>query len=76
VLFAMAAGAAVGQGWLTAAGCCGILIEVILLIGCPMTALWVAGLLFGVNLIFTAAMNIAIALASKTRTSQEAPAAG
>jgi uncharacterized membrane protein HdeD (DUF308 family) len=76
VLFAMTASAAVGQGWLVAAGCCGILIGVILLIGWPMTALWVTGLLLGVNLIFTGAMNIAIALASRTRTSQEAPAAG
>jgi uncharacterized membrane protein HdeD (DUF308 family) len=57
----MTASAAVGQGWLMAAGCCGILIGVILLTGWPMTALWVTGLL---------------ALASKTRTSQEAPAAG
>ena len=41
-----------------------------------MTALWVTGLLLGVNLIFTGAMNIAFALASKTRTSQEVPATG
>ena len=75
VLFALTASAAVGQGWLIAAGCCGILIGVILLIGWPMTALWVTGLLLGVNLIFTGAMNIAIALASKTRTFKEAPAA-
>ena len=76
LLFAMTASAAAGRGWLMAAGCCGILIGVMLLIGWPITALWVTGLLLGVNLIFTGAMNIAVALGSKTRASQEAPVAG
>lgn len=75
VLFAMTAPAAVGRGWLMAAGCCGILVGVILLIGWPLTALWVTGLLLGVNLIFTGAMNIAIVIATRTGTSKVAPAA-
>jgi uncharacterized membrane protein HdeD (DUF308 family) len=72
VVFAMTA--AVGRGWLVAAGCCNILVGVFLLIGWPYTALWITGLLLGVNLLITGAMNIAFA--SKTRTSKVASAAG
>ena len=75
VIFATTVSAAVGRGWLMAAGCCGILVGVILLIGWPITALWVTGLLLGVNLIFTGAMNIAIAAASRTGTPKVASAA-
>lgn len=76
VVFAMTVSAAVGRGWLIAAGCCGILVGIFLLIGWPYTALWVTGLLLGVNLFITGAMNIAIALASKAGTTKVAPAPG
>ena len=66
--------AAVGRGWLIAAGCCNILVGVFLLIGWPYTALWITGLLLGVNLLITGAMNIAFA--SKAGTSKVASAAG
>ena len=74
VVFAMSVSAAVGRGWLLAAGCCNILVGVFLLIGWPYTALWITGLLLGVNLLITGAMNISFA--SKTRTSKVASAAG
>ena len=74
VVFAMSASAAVGRGWFVAAGCCNILVGVFLLIGWPYTALWITGLLLGVNLLITGAMNIAFA--SKTRTSTLASVAG
>jgi uncharacterized membrane protein HdeD (DUF308 family) len=74
VVFAMSVSAAVDRGWLVAAGCCNILVGVFLLIGWPYTALWITGLLLGVNLLITGAMNIAFA--SKTRTSKVASAAG
>jgi uncharacterized membrane protein HdeD (DUF308 family) len=41
-------------------------VGVLLLIGWPSTALWVIGLLLGVNLIFTGATNAALALASRS----------
>jgi uncharacterized membrane protein HdeD (DUF308 family) len=58
-----------GWGWLVAAGLCSIVVGVFLLIGWPATALWVTGLLLGVNLVFTGSMNVVLALASKTSTS-------
>ncbi len=64
--FAMSASAAVGRGLLSASGICAILVGVFLLIGWPFTALWVTGLLLGINVIFTGVMNIMIALASRT----------
>jgi uncharacterized membrane protein HdeD (DUF308 family) len=76
VVFATTVNAAAGRGWLIAAGCCNVIVGVFLLIGWPYTALWVTGLLLGVNLLITGAMNIAIALASKTGTSKVASAAG
>ena len=54
-----------GGGWLTLAGLGSIVVGVILLIGWPASALWVTGLLLGINLIFTGAMHIALALASR-----------
>jgi uncharacterized membrane protein HdeD (DUF308 family) len=53
-----------GWGWLVAAGISSILVGVILLLGWPTTALWGIGLLLGVNLIFTGAANVTLALAS------------
>jgi uncharacterized membrane protein HdeD (DUF308 family) len=54
-----------GWGWLVAAGISSIVVGVILLLGWPSTALWGIGLLLGVNLIFTGAANITLALASR-----------
>jgi uncharacterized membrane protein HdeD (DUF308 family) len=54
-----------GGGWLAVAGLGGIFVGVVLLIGWPATALWVTGLLLGINLIFTGAMHVALALASR-----------
>jgi uncharacterized membrane protein HdeD (DUF308 family) len=65
VVLAMTVPVAPGRGWLMAAGYCSILVGVLLLIGWPVTALWVTGLLLGVNLIFTGAMSIAVALATR-----------
>jgi uncharacterized membrane protein HdeD (DUF308 family) len=73
VVFAMSVIAAVDRGWLLAAGCCNILVGIFLLIGWPYTALWITGLLLGVNLLITGAMNIAFA--SKKGMSKVAPAA-
>jgi uncharacterized membrane protein HdeD (DUF308 family) len=58
-----------GWGWLVAAGLCSIVVGVFLLIGWPATALWVTGLLLGVNLVFTGSMNVVLALVSRTNTS-------
>jgi uncharacterized membrane protein HdeD (DUF308 family) len=74
LVFAMSVSTAVGPGWFLAAGCCNILVGVFLLIGWPYTALWITGLLLGVNLIITGAMNIASA--AKTRMSKVASAGG
>ncbi len=73
VVFAAGASAAVDRGWRLAAGCCSFLLGVLLLIGWPYTALWVTGLLLGVNLLITGATHIAIA--SKMRTFKVASAA-
>jgi len=54
-----------GWGWIVAGGVGSIVVGVILLIGWPATALWVTGLLLGVNLIFTGAIYTALALASR-----------
>ena len=66
ILFAMTVTAAPGRGWLIAAGCCGIVVGIFLLIGWPYTAVWVTGLLLGINLLFVGAMNIAIASSSRS----------
>ena len=58
-----------GWGWLVAAGLCSIVVGAFLLIGWPATALWVTGLLLGVNLVFAGSMNVVLALASRTSTS-------
>jgi uncharacterized membrane protein HdeD (DUF308 family) len=66
VVFGMIVRPVVGWGWLVAAGFGSIIVGVILLIGWPGTALWATGLLLGVNLIFTGAMNASLALAFRT----------
>jgi uncharacterized membrane protein HdeD (DUF308 family) len=57
-----------GWGWLIFGGFGSIVVAVILLIGWPVTALWVTGLLLGINLIITGVINTTLALASRTST--------
>jgi uncharacterized membrane protein HdeD (DUF308 family) len=64
--FAMAVRPLAGWGWLIAGGLGSMVVGVILLIGWPATALWVTGLLLGINLVFTGSMHIVLALASRT----------
>jgi uncharacterized membrane protein HdeD (DUF308 family) len=70
LVFAMTVRPVAGWGWLVAAGLASIVVGVTLLLGWPATALWVTGLLLGVNLIFSGAMYAALALASRTGTSR------
>jgi uncharacterized membrane protein HdeD (DUF308 family) len=67
--FAMTVRPVPGWGWLIAGGLGSIVVGVILLIGWPATALWVTGLLLGINLIFTGSMHVVLALATRTSTS-------
>jgi uncharacterized membrane protein HdeD (DUF308 family) len=69
VAFAMAVRPLAGWGWLIAGGLGSIVIGVILLMGWPATALWVTGLMLGINLVFTGSMHVALALSSRTGTS-------
>jgi uncharacterized membrane protein HdeD (DUF308 family) len=70
---AMAARPIPGWGWLIAAGIGSIVVGAFLLIGWPADALWIVGLLLGINLIFTGVMYAAFALAA--RSSRQAFAA-
>jgi uncharacterized membrane protein HdeD (DUF308 family) len=70
--FAMMVRPLPGWGWLVAGGLGSVAVGVILLIGWPATALWVTGLLLGINLIFTGSMHIALALASRPGRSASA----
>jgi uncharacterized membrane protein HdeD (DUF308 family) len=67
-IFAMAVRPVPGWGWLLAGGIAGIVVGVMLLVGWPATALWGIGVLLGINLIFTGAMNCSLALSSRART--------
>jgi len=71
-VFATAVRPIPGWGWLFAAGIAGIVLGVMLLVGWPVTALWGIGVLLGINLIFTGAMNCSLALSSKARTTPTA----
>jgi uncharacterized membrane protein HdeD (DUF308 family) len=73
IMFAIAARPVAGWGWLIAAGIGSIVVGAFLLIGWPANALWIVGLLLGINLIFTGVMYAALALAA--RSSQPAAAA-
>jgi uncharacterized membrane protein HdeD (DUF308 family) len=66
VAFATSIRPVAGWGWLIAGGLGSIVVGVFLLLGWPATALWVTGLLLGVNLIFTGAMHAALALTART----------
>ena len=59
---------ALSWGWLIFGGFGSIVVGVILLIGWPVTALCVTGLLLGINLIITGMINDTLALASRTNT--------
>jgi uncharacterized membrane protein HdeD (DUF308 family) len=50
IMFAMAARPLAGWGWLIAAGIGSIVVGAFLLIGWPADALWIVGLLLGINL--------------------------
>ncbi len=67
-IFARAVRPVPGWGWLFAGGVAGIVLGVMLLVGWPVTAIWGIGVLLGINLIFTGAMNCSLALSSRTRT--------
>jgi uncharacterized membrane protein HdeD (DUF308 family) len=72
VAFAMAVRPLAGWGWLIAGGLGSIVVGVILLMGWPATALWVTGLMLGINLVFTGSMHVALALAPGSRTGTSA----
>jgi uncharacterized membrane protein HdeD (DUF308 family) len=64
IVFGTGVRPAPGWGWLVAAGISSIVVGVILLLGWPTTALWGVGLLLGINLIFTGAANVTLAVAA------------
>lgn len=64
-----------GWGWSLAAGMASILLGIILFTGWPATAIWAVGLLLGVNLIFSGATNVAVAVASRSGRRAAAAAA-
>jgi uncharacterized membrane protein HdeD (DUF308 family) len=66
IMFAMTARPIAGWGWLIAAGIGSIVVGAFLLIGWPADALWIVGLLLGINLIFTGVMYAALALAARS----------
>ena len=66
IMFAMAARPIAGWGWLIAAGIGSIVVGAFLLIGWPADALWIVGLLLGINLIFTGVMYAALALGARS----------
>ena len=71
-IFASAVRPVPGWGWLFAGGIAGIVLGVMLLVGWPVTAIWGIGVLLGINLIFTGAMNCSLALSSRARTAHPA----
>jgi uncharacterized membrane protein HdeD (DUF308 family) len=56
-----------GWGWFLVGGLASIVLGGVLLAGWPDTAVWTLGLLLGVNLVFSGAMNIGLALACRTK---------
>lgn len=64
-----------GWGWLVVAGFLSILIGVILLVGWPVTALRLTGLLLGANLLVTGIMNAALAITARSNVFSSVPAA-
>jgi uncharacterized membrane protein HdeD (DUF308 family) len=66
IMFAMAARPISGRGWLIVAGIGSIGVGAFLLIGWPADALWIVGLLLGINLILTGVMYAALALGARS----------
>jgi uncharacterized membrane protein HdeD (DUF308 family) len=66
IIFAMAARPIAGWGWLITAGIGSIVVGAFLMIGWPADALWIVGLLLGINLIFTGVMYAALALGARS----------
>jgi uncharacterized membrane protein HdeD (DUF308 family) len=56
------------RAWVLAAGISGVVLGALLLTGWPATALWVTGLLLGVNLLFSGASHCMLALTSRNLT--------
>jgi len=56
-----------GWGWFLAGGIASVALCGMLIFGWPSTALWALGLLLGVNLMFSGAMNAALALQCRKR---------
>lgn len=63
-----------GWSWLVVAGLLSIIVGIILLIGWPVTALRLTGLLLGVNLLVTGVMNAAFAITARSTMSNSVPA--
>jgi uncharacterized membrane protein HdeD (DUF308 family) len=55
-----------GWGWWLAAGVASVLLGVMLFLGWPAAAIWAVGLLLGVNLIFSGATHVALAITSRS----------
>jgi uncharacterized membrane protein HdeD (DUF308 family) len=60
-----------GWGWFLAAGIASVVLGGMLIFGWPATALWAIGLLLGINLIFSGAMNAALALACRKKQKEQ-----
>jgi uncharacterized membrane protein HdeD (DUF308 family) len=73
VIFAAVVRPAAECGWLAAAGIESNIVGAILLLGWPLTALWVTGLLLGINLTFSGATNAAVAIAARRSLSPASP---
>lgn len=63
-----------GWSWLAMAGLLSIIVGIILLIGWPLTALRLTGLLLGANLLVTGIMNAAFAITARSTVSSSVPA--
>jgi uncharacterized membrane protein HdeD (DUF308 family) len=62
-----------GWGWVLAGGIASFALGSLLIFGWPATALWAVGLVLGVNLVFSGAMNAALAFACRKQQQQGSP---
>jgi uncharacterized membrane protein HdeD (DUF308 family) len=76
ILLANAVKPRAGWGWLLAAGIASVTLGVMLFTGWPAAAIWMIGLLLGVNLLFSGVTNCALAFTSRKAAQglQAAPA--
>jgi uncharacterized membrane protein HdeD (DUF308 family) len=65
-----------GWGWLLGAGIVSIFVGMLLFIGWPASALWAIGTLLGINLLFSGATNVALALTFRSALSHLSPGSG